>query len=137
MHGGLVKENMACCIATALTITHCWGLTSGTMLAVDQRYISSQCCESSWLPCVQAARAASSAAVAAQQQSQPQEAREPLPAFGSGIAFRPTKKVKQQASSQAFQKSAAVSNPNDELDADDGMDDADMQPVSQHMMVGL
>lgn len=82
-----------------------------------------------------AARAASSAAVAAQQQSQPQEAREPLPAFGSGIAFRPTKKVKQQASSQAFQKSAAVSNPNDELDADDGMDDADMQPVSQHMMV--
>lgn len=93
------------------------------------------------LPCVQAARAASSAAVAAQQHMQQEEAKEPLPAFGSGMQFRPTKKVKQQGSSQAPQRSAAVSNRDDEMEADDGMhdemEDADMQPVTKPRLVGL
>lgn len=93
-------------------------------------------------PCVQAARAASSAAIAAQRQFQQQEeAREPLPAFGSGIQFRPTKKVKQQGSSPTSQRSAAVSARVDDMEADDGMhdemDDTDMQPVSKPRPVGL
>ncbi|KAL3142675.1 hypothetical protein ABBQ38_002981 [Trebouxia sp. C0009 RCD-2024] len=86
-----------------------------------------------------AARAASSAAVAAQQHMQQEEAKEPLPAFGSGMQFRPTKKVKQQGSSQAPQRSAAVSNRDDEMEADDGMhdemEDADMQPVTKPRLI--
>ena len=83
--------------------------------------------------CVQAARAASSAAVAAQQQMQHQDSREPLPAFGSGIQFRPTKKAKQQGSIQNSQKSAAVPN----LALDDGSDGVDVQMVSIPVLVSF
>lgn len=83
--------------------------------------------------CVQAARTASSAAVAAQQQMPHQESREPLPAFGSGIQFRPTKKAKQQGLIQNSQKSAAVSN----LALDDGSDDVDVQMVSIPVLVSF
>ena len=111
------------------------------MQAVFSRNNTFSVAESRLLPCVQAARAASSAAIAAQQQAQQQEAREPLPAFGSGIQFRPTKKVKQQGSSQASQKSAAVPHIHGEMDAademDDEMEDADVQPVSKPRVVSL
>ena len=86
---------------------------------------------------MQAARAASSAAAAAQQQMTQQEDREVLPAFGSGIEFRPTKKAKQQGSSQGPQKSMALSNlaPDDDIADDGGGNDVAMQPVSKPAMV--
>jgi len=58
---------------------------------------------------VQAARAASSAALATQQQMQHQESNEPLPAFGSGIQFvRPSKKARQQGSAAVPVSAAPV-----------------------------
>ena len=89
--------------------------------------------------CVQAARAASSVAAAAQQQMQQQDPREPLPAFGSGIEFRPTKKAKQQGSSQGPQKSAALPNLplDDDMDDDGGGNDVAMQQVSQPALVSF
>ena len=92
---------------------------------------------------LQAARAASSAAIAAQQQQQQaqlEESRDPLPAFGSGIQFRPTKKVKQQHSAHPAQRAPPAiyltEEAEDELNAD--IDNAeDKQRVSQPMMVSL
>ena len=87
--------------------------------------------------CVQAARAASSAAAAVLQLQQ--ESREPLAAFGSGIEFRPTKKAKQQGSSQGPQKSAALPNLalDDDIDDDGGGNDVAMQPLSKPALVSF
>lgn len=76
-----------------------------------------------------AARAASSAAIAAQQQAQPEASRDALPAFGSGIQFRPTKKVKQQGPSQCAQKTSPAPN----LVLSDK--DEDMRPASKPALV--
>lgn len=86
---------------------------------------------------MQAARAASSAAVAAQQQMQQQNSREPLPAFGSGIEFRPTKKAKQQGPSQGPQKSAMLPDLSlsADMDADGGSNDVAVQPVLKAELV--
>lgn len=82
-------------------------------------------------PFLQAARAASSAAIAAQQQAQPEASRDALPAFGSGIQFRPTKKVKQQGPSQCAQKTSPAPN----LVLSDK--DEDMRPASKPALVIL
>lgn len=74
-----------------------------------------------------AARAASSAALAAQQQTQHQEPNEPLPAFGSGIQFRPSKKARQQGSTAASVSavSAVKSVTPESMDDDDQNNEED------------
>ena len=88
---------------------------------------------------LQAARAALSAAIATQQQAQPEESRDSLPAFGSGIQFRPTKKVKQQGSTLTAQRPGPTPTLvlKDEDEHKDGSDDEDMQPVSKPALVSL
>ena len=87
---------------------------------------------------MQAARVASSAAAAAQQQMQPQDPREPLPAFGSGIEFRPTKKAKQQGSI-GTPKLAALPNLalDDDMNDDGEANDVAMRTVSKPALVSF
>ena len=82
---------------------------------------------------MQAARAASSAALAAQQQAPSQEPTGPLPAFGSGIQFRPTKKAKPQASSGAAAAAAPkLMSHNADSDDDNEVEENKALPVSSH-----
>lgn len=70
---------------------------------------------------------------------QQQNSTEPLPAFGSGIEFRPTKKAKQQGPSQGPQRSAMLPelSLNDDMDADGGSNDVAIQPVSKPELVSF
>ena len=81
---------------------------------------------------LQAARAASSAA---QPKTQSQEPKEPLPAFGSGIQFRPTKKAKQQPTTQAPQKPVAASNLALQDEIEQESEDALMLPAAEPVAV--
>lgn len=78
-----------------------------------------------------AARAASSAALATQQQTQHQEANEPLPAFGSGIQFRPSKKARQQGSTAApvYATSVVKSVISQSMEDDDQNNEEDGMPL--------
>lgn len=68
---------------------------------------------------------------------QQQNFSEPLPAFGSGIEFRPSKKAKQQGPSQGPQKSAMLSelSLSDDMDADGASTDVAVQPMSKSELV--
>jgi hypothetical protein len=82
---------------------------------------------------VQAARAASSAALATQQQMQHQESNEPLPAFGSGIQFRPSKKARQQGSAAVPVSAAPVvkSVVSQSIEDDDQNNEEDEMPLKK------
>lgn len=83
---------------------------------------------------VKAARAASSAALLAQRQAQQEEPREPLPAFGSGIEFRPTKKARQQSSkpnTAAVKGSTASTDPVSLHIEEEDLETADMPQLQK------
>ncbi|DBA81791.1 TPA: hypothetical protein ACH3X1_007520 [Trebouxia sp. C0004] len=86
-----------------------------------------------------AARVASSAALATQQQMQHQESNEPLPAFGSGIQFRPSKKARQQGSTAAPLSAASVvkSVVSQIMEDGDQNNDEDEMPLKQSYPVPI